>query len=134
MGNANASKAEASREDVQTQLKEELNVGGEESDSPIVVGDGKTDHMGKGRTVRLSEQSTDASGKLVPKKSVSSTLLELKGKARLEPEYWFCTLYRQSRTMNPCRQPLRDLTEEPYAGKPHVGICEGAVQQWAVLP
>ena len=24
--------------------------------------------------------------------------------------------------------------EEPYAGKPHVGICEGAARQRAVLP
>ena len=28
---------------------------------------------------------------------------------------------------------LRNSTEEPYAGKPHVGICEGAVRKRAVL-
>ena len=106
----------------------------QESDSFIVLGDGKADHMGKGRTVRLIEQRTDASGMLVLNKSVSSSLLEMKDKVRLESKYWFNTLYRKSRTMNPCRHPLRDLIEEPYAGKPHVGICEGVAQQWPVLP
>jgi len=66
--------------------------------------------MGKEQTGRLSEQSTHAKkGKQVPVKSVSSTLLELKEK-------------------------LRDLSEEPYAVVPHVGICEGASRQRLVLP
>ena len=117
-----------------SQLTEGIAKGRQESDSFIVLGDGKADHMGKGRTVRLIEQRTDASGMLVLNKSVSSSLLEMKDKVRLESKYWFNTLYRKSRTMNPCRYPLRDLIEEPYAGKPHVGICEGAGQQWPVLP
>ena len=52
--------------------------------------------MGKEQTGRLSEQSTHANkGKQVPVKSVSSTLLELKEKARREPEYRFRSLYRE---------------------------------------
>ena len=44
--------------------------------SVIVLGDGRADHMGKEKTVRLSEQSTHAkTGKQVSAKSVSSTLL-----------------------------------------------------------
>lgn len=52
--------------------------------------------MGKEQTGRLSEQSTHAKkGKQVPVKSVSSTLLELKEKARREPQYRFRSLYRE---------------------------------------
>ena len=77
------------------------------SDSSIVLRDGRTDHMGKGRAEQSSEQSTHAEGRNVPHKSVSSTLLEL---------------------------ILRDCSEEPCAGKPHAGICEGAAWKQAVLP
>ncbi len=84
----------------------------QESDSSIVLRDGRTDHMGKGRAGQSSEQSTHAKGTIVPKKSVSSTLLEP----------------RELTT------PLRDCSEEPCAEKPHAGICEGAVRQRAVLP
>ena len=77
------------------------------SDPFIVLRDGRTDHMGKGRAEQSTEQSTHAKGRNVPKKSVSSTLLEL---------------------------TLRDCSEEPCAGKPHAGICEGAARQRAVLP
>ncbi len=52
--------------------------------------------MGKKQTVGSSEQSTHASkGKQVPNKSVSRTLLELKEKARREPDYRFRSLYRE---------------------------------------
>jgi len=34
----------------------------------------------------------------------------------------------------PSLEELRDLTEEPYAVVPHVGICEGAGRQRPALP
>ena len=66
-----------------------------QSDSPIVLGDGRADHEGKGRAERLSEQSTRALGRNVPNKSVSRTLLELREKAKREPKYRFRSLYRE---------------------------------------
>ncbi len=53
---------------------------GGQSDSSIVLGDGRTDHGGKGRTERLNEHSSHALGRTVPNKSVSRTLLELREK------------------------------------------------------
>ncbi len=66
-----------------------------QSDRPIVLGDGRTDHEGKGRAERLSEQSTHAWGRSVPKKSVSRTLLELREKAKREPKHRFRSLCRE---------------------------------------
>ncbi len=66
-----------------------------QSDRPIVLGDGRTDHEGKGRPERLSEQSTHAWGRSVPKKSVSRTLLELREKAKREPKHRFRSLCRE---------------------------------------
>ena len=56
------------------------------SDPFIVLRDGRTDHMGKGRTEQSNEQSTHAPGRNVPAKSVSRTLLELREKAEREPK------------------------------------------------
>lgn len=53
-----------------------------QSDDPVLLGGGRTDHMGKGEAERLHEQSKHASGRIVPKRSVSSTLLQLREKAR----------------------------------------------------
>ena len=62
----------------------------------ILLGDGKTDHMGKELAGMLSEQSTHTrSGKLVPDKSVSSTLFELSEKAKRDRTYRFRSLYRE---------------------------------------
>ena len=83
----------ASARDIQDQLKEELN-GVEESDSPIVVGDGKTDHMAKGWTVIQCRQSTDARERNAPMKSISSTLFALNRKAQGDKKYRFKSLYR----------------------------------------
>jgi len=77
-----------------------------ESDSPVVLGDGRTDRtpsqsygdagMGKGRAARSTEHSTHAGkGKLVPNKSVSRTLLELKVKAERDRNYRFRSLFRE---------------------------------------
>jgi hypothetical protein len=51
--------------------------------------------MGKERAERLHEQSNHVSGRTVPKKSVSSTLLGLREKARKEPKHRFRSLYRE---------------------------------------
>ena len=52
--------------------------------------------MAKERAVESSEQSTHAkTGKQVPRKSVSSTLLELTAKAKRERKYRFRSLYRE---------------------------------------
>ena len=67
----------------------------QESDSFVLLGDGRTDHMGKGRAEQSNEQSTHAKGTNVPKKSVSSTLLELREKAEREPKHRFRSLYRE---------------------------------------
>ena len=75
--------------------------------SVIVLRDGKTDHMGKELTSRLKVQGAHVKrGKQILYKRVSSTLLELK---------------------------LRNRSEEPYAGKPHVGICKGISRKRLVL-
>ncbi len=66
-----------------------------QSDPPMVVRDGRADHMATGRTEWLHEQSTHASGRNVPNQSVSRTLLELNEKARREPKYRFRSLYRE---------------------------------------
>lgn len=51
--------------------------------------------MGKAQAVKINEQSTHARGKLVPTKSVSRTLLDLKEKAKRDPKYRFRSLYRE---------------------------------------
>ena len=59
----------------------------QESDSSVLLRDGRTDHMGKGRAGQSNEQSTHAKGRNVLMKSVSSTLLELREKAEREPKH-----------------------------------------------
>ena len=77
---------------------DQLNEGGiggvQESDSPIVVRGGRTDHEAKGWTGKHRSQSTRARGKNVPKRSVSSTLDALNRKAEQEPKHRFRDLYR----------------------------------------
>lgn len=65
------------------------------SDSSILLRDGRTDYMGKGRAGQTTEQSTHAKGRNVPNKSVSSTLLDLREKAEREPKHRFRSLYRE---------------------------------------
>ena len=98
----------ASARDIPDQLKEDLNEG-EESDSPIVVRDGKADRMTKGWAERQSEQSTHAGKGLFPS-SVSRSLFALG--AKLD-------------TLRSALSLCARLSEEPGAGKPHDGICEG---------
>ena len=78
------------------QLKEDRFVLGVESDPPILVRDGKTDHMAKRWADRQRDQSTDAEkkGDGSPIRSVSSTLIALNRKAVREPKKRFQDLYR----------------------------------------
>ena len=66
-----------------------------QSDDSVLLRGGSADHTGKGEAERLHEQSNHALGRIVPKKSVSRTLLELREKARKEPKYRFRSLYRE---------------------------------------
>jgi len=75
------------------QLKEDR-VEEEQSDSLIVVRDGRTDHMAKRRAGRHRSHSTHARGKNVPTQSVSRTLTALNQKAERVPKYRFRDLYR----------------------------------------
>jgi len=65
-----------------------------ESDPPIVVRDGRTDHTAKGRAERQSGQSTHARERNTPKESVSRTLSALKAKAQENPKHRFRALAR----------------------------------------
>lgn len=66
-----------------------------QSDDSVILRGGRTGHMGKGEAERLHEQSAHAAGTSVPRKSVSSTLLGLREKARGEPKHRFRSLYRE---------------------------------------
>jgi len=76
------------------QLKEDAGGGEEESDPPILLRDGRADHMGKERAGRHCGQSTHARGKNVPTRSVSSSLAALNRKAVGTPKHRFRDLYR----------------------------------------
>ena len=52
--------SEKPKQDIVVQLKEDHGVCGEDSDSPIVLGDGRADHKGKGRAEDQCRQSTHA--------------------------------------------------------------------------
>lgn len=67
----------------------------QESDPFVLLGDGSADHGGKERAERSNGQSAHAAGRTVPRKSVSSTLLGLREKAKREPKCRFRSLYRE---------------------------------------
>ena len=109
-----------------------------QSDPLIVVGDGRADHMAKGRAEEQRVQSTHAwRGKL--RLGVSNSLRAIWAVGKDLPSA------EQSVTSgsNYCRYRCARSFEEPGAGtepiratssKPHAGICEGAAGQPAVLP
>ena len=100
-----------------------------QSDPLIVVGDGRADHMAKGRAEEQRVQSTHARrGKL--RLGVSNSLRAIRAVGKDLPSA------EQSLTSgsNYCRYRCARSFEEPGAGIPHAGICEGAVGQPAVLP
>jgi group II intron reverse transcriptase/maturase len=76
------------------QRNEEVAKEARDSDSPIVVRDGNTDHTAKGRAERQSGQSTHARERNTPERSVSRTLSALRAKAEQEPEHRFRGLSR----------------------------------------
>lgn len=71
------------------QRKEVVAKGARESDPPIVVRDGNTDHKAKGRAEMQRGQSTHARGTNTPGKGVSSTLSALGTKAEENSEHRF---------------------------------------------
>jgi RNA-directed DNA polymerase len=75
------------------QLTEGAVEGVEESDPPIVVRDGKTDHTAKEWTDKHRNQSTHARERNAPIQSMSSTLIALNRKAQESPEHRFRDLY-----------------------------------------
>ena len=81
----------------------------QESDPSIVVRDGRADHMAKGWAEWITEHSTQAEALLAPSKCLSRTLFNP-------------TIH------STCCQSLRVHSEEPCAGIPHAGICEGTVR------
>jgi len=100
------------RQAVCNQLNGDAKGCGKESDSPIVVRDGRTDHVAKGWAERYRKQRTHGGRRMLPI-PVSSYLLAL--------GFRFDTL-----CLNRC--PCARLSEEPCAGNPHAGICEGGAR------
>jgi len=94
------------------QLEEGADGSGKESDPPIVVRDGRADRMAKGWAERQRKQSTHRGRRLLPV-PVQRTLLASKAK------FWF---------NGADTEPSARLSEEPCAGKPHAGICEGGAR------
>ena len=78
---------------VDDQLTEGVNACSEESDPPILLRDGRTDHMGKRRAVSQSGHSTHARETNAPMRSVSSTLSALARKAEDDKKHRFKSLY-----------------------------------------
>ena len=76
------------------QRKEGVAKGARESDPPIVVRDGNTDHTAKGRAEMQRGHSTHARGTNTPENGVSSTLSALGTKAEEAPEHRFRSLAR----------------------------------------
>ncbi len=97
------------RQGIDDQLTGGANENREESDPPIVVRDGRADYMAKEWAERQREHSTHRGRRMLPI-PVSSTLLAMAA------DIWFNELDAR---------PNARLFEEPCAGKPHAGICEG---------
>lgn len=83
-----------------------------ESDPPIVVRDGRADHMAKGRAEGQRGQSTHARERITPIRSVSSTLSALGAKARRDPDHRFRGLAR--------------LLDRQMLGEAFAGLRKGA--------
>jgi len=79
--------------------------------------------MGKKRTERPNEHSQHASGRIVPNKSVSRTLLELRTKAEREPKHRFRSLYREI-DLSMLYESFRDLKRKAAPGVDGVTVEE----------
>lgn len=77
-----------------SQRNEETGWGDRESDPPIIVGDGRTDHMAKERADGHRGHSTHARKTNTSIKSVSSTLSALRAKAGKDRKHRFRSLAR----------------------------------------
>ncbi|WP_028579889.1 hypothetical protein [Desulfogranum japonicum] len=89
------------------QPQEEHLMGKRESDHSIVLRDGRADHMGKGMAVVCSSQRKHMQIRQADK-HMQTSLRGIAKEAKL--------LLYEANTI-----------EEPCAGKPHAGICEGTV-------
>jgi len=79
--------------------------------------------MGKEWAERLHEHSQHAKGTSVPKKSVSSTLLGLKEKARREPKHRFRSLYREI-NLPMLYESFRDLKRNAAPGVDGLSVTD----------
>ena len=100
------------------QRKEGRTVPVRESDPPIVVGDGRAVHKAMGRAREQRKQSTHLGTRILPANGVKLPACTGDGPWHFVPD---------ARTL--CAFP-----EEPGAGNPHAGICEGGAGQPASLP
>jgi len=100
------------------QRKEDRTVPVRESDPPIVVGDGRAGHKAKGRAREQRKQSTHHGTRILPANGVKLPACTGDGPWHLVPD-----------ALTECAFP-----EEPGAGNPHAGICEGGAGQPASLP
>ena len=80
--------------DCSEQRKEDADRRHRESDLPIVVRDGRADHMAKEQAERQSRDSTHARERITPVQSVSSTLSALRAKAEKDRKHRFRGLAR----------------------------------------
>ena len=94
-----------------------------QSDDSVLLRGGSAVHTGKGEAGRLNEHSQHASGRNVPKKSVSSTLLELREKAKQEPKYRFRSLYREI-NLPMLYESFRDLKRKAAPGVDGVTVTD----------
>ncbi len=83
-----------------------------QSDSPIVVRDGRADHMAKGWAEGQRRQSTHRGRRMLPA-TVPGTLLAIAADIGFSESD---------------AEPSARHSEEPCAGKPHAGICEGGAR------
>ena len=100
------------------QRKEAGSVSVRESDPPIVVSDGRAGHKAKGRAREQRKQSTYRGTRILPANGVKLPACNGDGPWHLVPD-----------ALTECAFP-----EEPGAGNPHAGICEGGAGQPASLP
>jgi len=76
------------------QFKKDRSSAIRESDLPVVVRDGRADHMAKGQAQRHRKNSTHCGERNPPITAVSRTLLALGAKAKEDPEHRFRSLAR----------------------------------------
>ena len=106
------------RRDIGSQLQGDADGRIRESDPPMVVRDGSAGHAAKGRAGKQRKQSTHHGTRILPD-TVSSSLLAM------GTGVWHHV---------PALVPCARFPEEPGAGNPHAGICEGGTGRPVSLP